>query len=556
MGTSADAPTRRDARAHSSEVAGGWWPWAAVGIVLLAAALRLWDLGGPALWLDEAVYANNSRGSFAEVLEATRTRNSSPLTLPLVLWVVQSSVESSAWVVRLPSVVASVAAVAVVAMSSRVGVPRGVALLAAFLLAVAPVQVEYAQEVREYALSVLATAALLFASLAYLRGPAGTLGPAAVDRHRPGGPGASRRRRRAGLVAVLVVVPWLSYGAVLAALAVVTVLAGRAVWQRVAPGAGRAGHAADRAGHAADSAAGAPVGDAVAFGAALAASAGASFLTVARFQAEIRQASYLDDHYPATSELSLPAWLTTHLTEYFTFLLNGPWVAGLGVAALLAGAVGLSRQARASGRDAGASSTPSSPTGAHLLAVVVVLLGGSLAAAAIGAFPFGGIRQHLFAAPALALGAAAAGGVAMAGTNRALQGVAIATAAALAAAHGVAALPEVYGEKQDVVSAVEQGIPPGTPDDEVYVYYGAVPGIDFHYPDRGFVRGASERGDVPALADEAERAGASGRVVLVFAHVFSGEARALIAELRDRGWVLDEDLRFEGARVSHLHRPG
>ena len=73
---------------------------AAVCLLVVAAALRFWDLPGSTIEYDEAVAANNLRvGTLDEVLENTRRHNSSPILYPLVLYAVQK-VESSRLSVR------------------------------------------------------------------------------------------------------------------------------------------------------------------------------------------------------------------------------------------------------------------------------------------------------------------------------------------------------------------------------------------------------------------------------------------------------------------------
>jgi hypothetical protein len=60
--------------------------WIAVGVLLAAFAVRAYNLGGTSLWYDEAVFANNSAQSFDRFITLTRTANSAPVALPLLLW--------------------------------------------------------------------------------------------------------------------------------------------------------------------------------------------------------------------------------------------------------------------------------------------------------------------------------------------------------------------------------------------------------------------------------------------------------------------------------------
>src|SRR5260370_40853186 len=85
---------------------------AAISILIIATILRLPQLG-VSLWFDEALYANNARTTLQNLIELTRSNYSSPLGLPLVLFVIEKF-SVSAWIVRAPSVVFSVGAIAVI----------------------------------------------------------------------------------------------------------------------------------------------------------------------------------------------------------------------------------------------------------------------------------------------------------------------------------------------------------------------------------------------------------------------------------------------------------
>ena len=172
---------------------------AAISILIVATILRLPYLGEISLWLDEAVYANNARTTLHNLVEVTRG-NSTPLGLPLLLFVIEKF-SVSAWIVRAPSVVFSVGAIAIILALPRVGIARGYCLAAGAVLAISPQQIRYAQEVREYALSVFVVAMLLYLFLKYL------------DR--------SSVRNLVLLAIGLAATPFLAYGSCFAALAII-----------------------------------------------------------------------------------------------------------------------------------------------------------------------------------------------------------------------------------------------------------------------------------------------------------------------------------------------
>ena len=189
---------------------------AAVCLLVVAAALRFWDLPGNSLWYDEAVAANNSRGSLEEVLENTRIRNTSPILYPVVLYAVQN-VESSSLSVRIVPAAASVLTVAALLfLLPRVGVSRWAAFTAA-LLAVGSVEIiQQARDAREYSIDTFVAVLMTAGMLSYIRGKYG------------GGTYVL-------FCVSLFIAPLVQYGLVLFGIAVfgtIAVMEGRAFWGR------------------------------------------------------------------------------------------------------------------------------------------------------------------------------------------------------------------------------------------------------------------------------------------------------------------------------------
>ena len=139
---------------------------AAIFILIVATILRLPHLG-VSLWFNEAIMAPNARTTLQNLIEVTRSANSNPLGLPLLLFVIEKF-SISAWIVRAPSVVFSVGAIAIILALPRVGIVRGYCLAVAAVLAISPQQIRYALEVREYALSVFVVATLVYLFFKYL----------------------------------------------------------------------------------------------------------------------------------------------------------------------------------------------------------------------------------------------------------------------------------------------------------------------------------------------------------------------------------------------------
>lgn len=136
-------------------------------ILLLAAALRLYGIGDESLWFDEAAGVRIVRQDFSTMLASIKDDERIPPLHYLILhgWV--RVFGHAEWSVRLPSALAGVGAVWVLYLLTRRLVGVVPALVAALLIAVAPFQIQYAQEARSYSLMLLLSLAscLLFVRL-------------------------------------------------------------------------------------------------------------------------------------------------------------------------------------------------------------------------------------------------------------------------------------------------------------------------------------------------------------------------------------------------------
>lgn len=181
----------------------------AICLVLLvaAAALRFYNLSEHSLWLDEAVVANNSRGTFWEVALYTRHRNSSPPLYPYMLWALQL-VESSPFTIRFIPALASALTVAVFLLLLPIaGVSRAVAFIAGLLAALSPAAIEHARDAREYSVDALVAALLIVSLLLYLRD-----------------------RKKLPLCATLFIAPTLQYGLALFSVAIIATAMIGVIW--------------------------------------------------------------------------------------------------------------------------------------------------------------------------------------------------------------------------------------------------------------------------------------------------------------------------------------
>ena len=164
MSTSVSATIVKPSETPRFSSRGHFFLVAALFLLVIGAALRVYHLGDRSLWFDEALTANTSRGTLTHMLEETRARCSAPIVHPYILYLVQK-VSSGPVAVRVPSVLASLLAMLVMLAMVRAKVSCSAALFSAAILTVSASQVRYAQEVREYSLTVLLAASLIYCFL-------------------------------------------------------------------------------------------------------------------------------------------------------------------------------------------------------------------------------------------------------------------------------------------------------------------------------------------------------------------------------------------------------
>ena len=481
-------------------------------LLTIAAGLRIYHLGGRSLWSDEAIVAtisrgtsydkafvpHPSRGTFAEVLEQTRTWGSYPVFYPCILYLVEK-VGADPIAVRAPSILASILAVLVLLAMGRVGVSLDAALFSAAILAVSTAQIRYAQEVREYSLSVLFAAIMIFCLLRW------------ISAH-------SRSGHPLLLYAALFLAPFIQYGLVLFAFGILTTLGLLSVLDRSRP---------SRLSHAAIACASLGAGGAISL-----------FLTL-RYQLGTRQSQgYLAENYfePKTTALLHFLYGTSH--GLLSFVFPGRAI----VVCFVVGAIFFCvEQGRRRKCDAVA-----------ILAFTSALI--AAAASIAGVYPYGGIRQCLFLAPALALFA----GVVFADLSERFNG-----SCRQAAILGVMALiflsggrgifkSSPYREVEDIQSVLKELSRSSAPSDQVYVYPGAGPAVDFylHGKDPRLIYGKDHRDApqkyVPELLASINRH--TDRVWLVFSHIYGSEGQEIVDSLRS-GWDVQRVVATTGAAL-------
>ena len=349
--------------------ANGLYAIGCVCLLVVAAALRFYNLSDAALRYDEMAVALVSREPLSDVVRYTRYTHHIPILYPLALWAVQKTAVSAELGARLMPAIASLLTVgALLFLMPRVGVARRAAFLAALLAALSVAAIEHAQDAREYSVDALIAALMIAGALRYLR---------------DGG--------KALLCGALLVGPLLQYGLALFGVAVIGAAALAPVASaQTAAGGGRRGYAAavwERVRRRIDLLL--PIG-------AFAAGCGLSWELTAQYQlSDIDRPSYpafADFYYQGGYDAAAVAEFVVSRTWQLLSYHMPPLMAGAALAAF--GALLLSSLMRR-----------------RLEAVALVALlavGIAICAALTGAYPLGGIRHNLYLGPAVFLAAGSA----------------------------------------------------------------------------------------------------------------------------------------------------
>jgi len=133
--------------------------------VLVGAVLRLLRLGAQDLWYDEAVTAWIARLPLRDLLPAVVGDVHPPLWY-LVEWLSVRFPGNTAIALRLPAALCSIAALAMLpGLARALKLDRRTAVIATWIMALAPFQIWYAQEGRMYALLLLAVEVAVWAAV-------------------------------------------------------------------------------------------------------------------------------------------------------------------------------------------------------------------------------------------------------------------------------------------------------------------------------------------------------------------------------------------------------
>jgi uncharacterized membrane protein len=409
---------------------------AAVFLLIIGSALRVFHLGDRSLWYDEAATANASRGTIAQALEETR-RFSAPVIHPSILYLVEK-VGKGPVAVRAPSVLASLLAVLMMLAMVRVKVSHNAALFSAAILAVSASQIRYAQEVREYSLAVLVAAILIVSLLRW---------------ETAGSPS----RHPALLYAALFIAPLVQYGVVLFAFAILGTIVLRLLFTRSTC---------------------LSLSRAVIASAFLAAGGLLSFFVTLRYQFHAGGTQwYLAWAYFDPKTTSFLHFLIENSSRLLSFLIPGRVI---DLCFAIGTVIFCVLQARSRKFNT-------------ITLLIFVSVSITVCASVARVYPYGGVRQCLFLAPVLALFTGVAFADLLERIKGSLQPVAIAgfmVLIVLSLFRGT--LKEwPYREVEDTQSILKELAKSMAPNDQVWVNHDAVAAFEFYLPkkDHRFIYG-------------------------------------------------------------------
>ena len=136
---------------------------ALLGIVALAALLRLAGLGSRSLWLDEGAEYNVIRGSLGHVFDRVVHTESTPPLSYVYEWLCTKAIGTSEFALRLPFALLGIALVPVMYLAARSLAGPRAGLIAAALTACNPMLVWHAQDARAYTMLALLLAGTIAA---------------------------------------------------------------------------------------------------------------------------------------------------------------------------------------------------------------------------------------------------------------------------------------------------------------------------------------------------------------------------------------------------------
>ncbi|MGZ4262242.1 MAG: glycosyltransferase family 39 protein [Solirubrobacteraceae bacterium] len=149
--------------------------WALIGLVALAALIRVLVIDNQSFWMDEALTAYETHSSFGGMLGTVAHVETTPPLYFVLVWAWAHLFGSSEVGLRSLSTLAGIALVPIAFVTARELVSRWAGVLAAAFVAVNPFLVWYSQEARAYSLLTLLSGTGMLLAIRAVKRPGGRL---------------------------------------------------------------------------------------------------------------------------------------------------------------------------------------------------------------------------------------------------------------------------------------------------------------------------------------------------------------------------------------------
>ena len=470
-----------------------------VAITLAGALLRLYHLGFKALWFDEAMIYWIVKGrTFSEIIPLNAAYNSAPpLFTVLTALVVQLS--ETEFALRFIPWLAGVASIPVVYFLARQFTGKIPAYVSAGLVALAPTQVRYSQELREYSLAFLLAALMILFFTRYLR--------------------ENKIKDLIPMTVLMVIAVFTQYGLALLIIALNIIFLIQLFSEK-----NRVNKKIQRW----------LIAQLI-----VAAAVVVVYATALRQQFTIgwgaaADSSYLSPYYGSGGFLSLLDFAISRSAGLFDFAYPRPVFLLLALLGLIIAAAKRKHF------------TP--------LMLFVLPTALTLALALAKLYPYGGIRQVIFLTPMIYI-------LAGLGINRLLEfdrsGLVIALVLFFPIVNGLYHSSQVVARIGDenirpIVTTLDKSYQPG---EMIYVYYGATPAFSYYYRENksAQVIGTRNRGDMDRYLAEIEAVLTEGKPTwLVFSHCYADECQ-LIPEYISNKYRVDLKEKSPGTFLYFVH---
>ena len=472
-------------------------------IIIVSVLLRIYQVGDRCLWFDEAKTADFSSISIEDTLDKTRSRSSAPIIHPIILYFTQQ-IGDGPWAVRFISVFASICVIVVMLMMVRVGISHTTAIIAALLLAMSASQLRYALEVREYSLSVLCSAMLLYAYLNY------------VNSKRKNGPLIL-------LCSLLFVAPFVQYGLVFICFAII-------IGVCLFPSA-----LGEETGHS-------KIQHSIIAAVMLGIGGGLSYILTLRYQLYIVGMQIERGHYYIYTEQNFLKFIIKSTYNFVIFVLPGQAIIGLVVVSIVYSANKLFVHR---------SFDP-------LILLGLVSISMLIISSVVHVYPYGGIRQCLFLAPLVSLIVAKGLDDFIQNTvesSRRLSILALSLSVIIAGGIDINHRKPYRSQEEllKIYNHLSQSIVSG---DQVYIYCGARAALKFYgLDDKNYIYGSCFRKKSEKYVMELQHKlkEETQRLWLIFSHIYKNEEELILAGLSNK-WDELEKIKRRGATICLLKK--